>query len=89
MTALELRAGPLLAELRPLVARRSVPDVLTPREGEVLALVAEGRSNREIGEQLVVSTKMVSVHLSNILAKLQAHTRTEAAAIARRRGLLG
>jgi len=51
-------------------------------------LVAEGRSNGEIGKQLFISTKTVSVHVSNILAKLGAAGRTEAAAIARRRGLL-
>ena len=61
---------------------------LTPREAEILALVAEGRSNGEIGKQLFISTKTVSVHVSNILAKLEAASRTEAAAVARRRGLL-
>jgi DNA-binding NarL/FixJ family response regulator len=53
-----------------------------------LALVAEGRSNREIGLQLFISAKTVSVHVSNILAKLDATGRTEAVALARRRGLL-
>ena len=62
---------------------------LTPRESEILALVAEGRSNGEIGRQLFISTKTVSVHVSNILGKLGAAGRTEAAAIARREGLLG
>ncbi len=62
---------------------------LTRRESEVLALVAEGRSNGEIAKQLFISTKTVSVHVSNILAKLQASGRTEAAALARRYGLLG
>ena len=62
---------------------------LTPRETEILRLVADGRSNGEIGKQLYISTKTVSVHVSNILAKLGAAGRTEAAAIARRRGLLG
>lgn len=61
---------------------------LTRREVEVLALVAEGRSNGEIARQLFISTKTVSVHVSNILAKLQASGRTEAAALARRYGLL-
>ena len=62
---------------------------LTDREQEVLALVAQGRSNREIGQVLFISTKTVSVHVSNVLAKLQATGRTEAVAIAQRRGLLG
>jgi DNA-binding CsgD family transcriptional regulator len=61
---------------------------LTAREKEILALVAEGRSNGEIGKQLFISTKTVSVHVSNILGKLGAAGRTEAAAIARRDGLL-
>ncbi len=71
-------------------AGRTAPahDVLTPREREILALVAEGRSNGEIGKQLFISTKTVSVHVSNILGKLGAGSRTEAAAVARRRDLL-
>jgi DNA-binding NarL/FixJ family response regulator len=88
-----MKAEPLLAEL---VAQGSTPapatpahaSVLTPREAEILALVAEGRSNGEIGKQLFISTKTVSVHVSNILGKLDAASRTEAAAVARRRGLL-
>jgi DNA-binding NarL/FixJ family response regulator len=62
--------------------------VLTPREAEVLALVAEGGSNRDVGQRLFISTKTASVHVSNILAKLGARSRTEAVSIARRRGLL-
>jgi DNA-binding CsgD family transcriptional regulator/tetratricopeptide (TPR) repeat protein len=61
---------------------------LTPREREVLALVAEGRTNRQIGERLYISQKTASVHVSRLLAKLGASTRGEAAAIARRSGLL-
>lgn len=61
---------------------------LTARELEILALVAEGRTNGEIGKQLFITTKTVSVHVSNILGKLGAAGRTEAAAIARRDGLL-
>lgn len=57
---------------------------LTPREREVLRLVAEGRSNGQIGAELYISTKTASVHVSNILAKLGVNTRTEAAAIALR-----
>jgi DNA-binding CsgD family transcriptional regulator/tetratricopeptide (TPR) repeat protein len=88
----ELGADPLLDDLRSIgsaPARGAVTsDSLTPREQEILGLVAEGRSNGEIGRQLFISTKTVSVHVSNILAKLGASGRTEAAAIARRRGLL-
>ncbi|HET9650158.1 MAG TPA: AAA family ATPase [Microlunatus sp.] len=62
---------------------------LTPRELEVLRLVAEGRSNGEIGQALFISTKTASVHVSNILAKLGASGRGEAAAIAHRHGLVG
>ena len=61
---------------------------LTPRESEVLALVAEGRTNRQIGEALFISEKTASVHVSRLLAKLGASNRGEAAAAARRAGLL-
>jgi DNA-binding CsgD family transcriptional regulator/tetratricopeptide (TPR) repeat protein len=92
-TARALGARPLLEELRarpgPAAPR---PDggnpQLTAREQEVLLLVAQGRSNRQIADVLYISAKTVSVHVSNILAKLEAAGRTEAVAIARRRGLL-
>ena len=93
-TARRLGAAPLLAELgaagaaRPTRARDSAGETLTSREAEILTLVAEGRSNSEIARQLFISAKTVSVHVSNILAKLGASGRTEAAAIARRDGLL-
>nr|WP_233552857.1 response regulator transcription factor [Jiangella rhizosphaerae] len=61
---------------------------LTDREREVLRLVAAGRSNRQIGEELFISTKTASVHVSNILAKLGVSGRGEAAALAHREGLL-
>jgi DNA-binding CsgD family transcriptional regulator len=61
---------------------------LTPREHEVLCLVAEGRTNREIGETLYMSEKTASVYVSRILAKLDAPSRVEAATLAERLGLL-
>jgi site-specific DNA recombinase len=54
---------------------------LTPRELEVLRLVAEGRSNRQIADELFISTRTVSVHVSHILAKLSVSSRAEAAAV--------
>jgi DNA-binding CsgD family transcriptional regulator len=62
---------------------------LTPRELEVLALVAAGRSNRQIAEALFISAKTASVHVSNILAKLAVGNRVEAAGVAHRLGILG
>jgi DNA-binding CsgD family transcriptional regulator/tetratricopeptide (TPR) repeat protein len=64
------------------------PLALTPRELEVLERVAQGRTNRQIAEELFISVKTASVHVSNILTKLGAQNRGEAAAIARDRGLL-
>jgi len=59
---------------------------LTDREREVLSLIARGKSNREIGAELFITPKTASVHVSNILGKLGAASRTEAAAIAYREG---
>ena len=93
--ATALQAAPLLGRLGVVDPasttdrRREVePAGLTPRELEVLDLMAAGRSNSEIGQQLFISRKTASVHVSNILAKLGAVSRTEAVALARRRGLL-
>ncbi len=66
--------------------RTSPLAALTDREREVLRLLARGRSNREIGAELFITPKTASVHVSNILAKLGAASRTEAAAIAYREG---
>jgi ATP/maltotriose-dependent transcriptional regulator MalT len=60
---------------------------LSSREREVLSLVAQGRTNREIGEHLFISQKTVGVHVGNILAKLSVSGRVEAAAVAIRLGL--
>ena len=61
---------------------------LTPREREVLGLVAEGLTNRRIAETLFISESTAGVHVSNILGKLGAASRTEAATIAARLGLV-
>ena len=60
---------------------------LTSRERQVLALVAEGATNREIGAQLFMAEKTASVHVSRILSKLNVRSRTEAAAVAHRNRL--
>ena len=60
---------------------------LSNREREVLAQIARGRTNREIGERLFISQKTVGVHVGNILSKLGVSGRVEAAAVAIRLGL--
>ena len=97
-TAARLGAAPLRSALLAL-ARRARLDLgvalprertlagLTPRELEVLRLLVEGRSNRQIAEQLFISAKTASVHVTNLLSKLGVHSRLEAAAMARRLGL--
>jgi DNA-binding CsgD family transcriptional regulator len=62
---------------------------LTAREREVLSMVAQGRSNRQIGEALYITESTAGVHVSNIMSKLGAGSRTEAAAIAYRLRLVG
>ena len=98
-TADELRARPLRRALDDLARRArigateergdgAVLAALTSREREVLRLIAAGRSNREIASVLFIAPKTASVHVSNILGKLGAASRTEAAAIAHREGLV-
>lgn len=90
-TARGLGANRLVAQLRSGQARggdavRST--ALTPRERDVLLLVAEGMTNGQLASRLFISTKTASVHVSNILAKLGASNRTEAVDLARQQGLL-
>jgi DNA-binding CsgD family transcriptional regulator len=70
-----------------IAARPEDPFGLTPRERQVLALVARGATNRQIGAQLFMAEKTASVHVSRILAKLDVRSRTQAAAVAHRLGL--
>jgi DNA-binding NarL/FixJ family response regulator/tetratricopeptide (TPR) repeat protein len=102
-TATDLRARPLISMIEAIARRTRIsldaPTVhtvdahdvvrlgLTAREAEVLALVAAGRTNREIGTELYVSEKTASVHVSNILRKLGVGSRVEAAAVAQRVGV--
>ena len=97
-TAVRLGAKPLRGALEAL-ARRGRLDLggglpaertlagLTPRELEVLRLLVEGRSNRQIAEELFISGKTASVHVTRILAKLGVHSRRDAAVLARQLGL--
>jgi DNA-binding NarL/FixJ family response regulator len=89
----------LLARIRRSVRQRSEPDapapsqryateVLTPRENEVLRLLAQGNSSAEIAQQLVISPRTVGTHVQHILAKLGVENRTQAAAHAFRAGLV-
>src|SRR5262245_40267640 len=95
----ELGAGPLREQIGSLARRARLglpsrpasehtPGIagLTAREAEVLRLLAAGRSNRDIAAELFISAKTVSVHVSNILAKLHATRRPEPAAIPHRPG---
>jgi DNA-binding CsgD family transcriptional regulator len=87
--ATRLGARPLLEELGGAARNETTTDLLTAREREILELVATGRSNGDIGQQLFISAKTVSVHVSNVMAKVGAASRTEAVALARQAGLLG
>jgi DNA-binding NarL/FixJ family response regulator len=84
--------GELLARVRRVLSRSTlneVPDFeLTPRETEVLHLLAQGLGREAVAKQLVVSPKTVATHVQHILAKLGVHSTTEAVAQAYRAGLV-
>jgi NarL family two-component system response regulator LiaR len=61
---------------------------LTGREKEVLLLIAEGKTNKEISEELFISIKTVKTHVSNLLMKLDVEDRTQLAIYAHRKGLI-
>lgn len=81
-------AGALLAQDNP-GGGQGRGTTLTEREREVLTLIADGRSNREIARALVLSEKTVKTHVSNILMKLDLADRTQAALWAVRHGITG
>ena len=78
----------LVADVHPEPAVAGEAERLTPREQEILRLLAQGKPNKAIAELLGVSDQTVKSHVSAILAKLHAQSRTEAVAIAARRGLV-
>jgi DNA-binding NarL/FixJ family response regulator len=80
------------AVARQLTRRMAAPQVglsaLTTREREILSLVAQGHSNRDIAGHLVISERTARTHVSNVLTKLQLSSRTQAALLAIREGLI-
>jgi NarL family two-component system response regulator LiaR len=80
-------ARQVLDELARPSERPPTPDPLTPREVEVLGLVARGLENREIAEKLIITEATVRTHVSNITGKLHVASRTQAALYALREGL--
>lgn len=95
-----LDSGELAARMRRSLRRRSAANgnghtseqpprpTLSPREHEILRLLAAGRSQREIAAALVISSKTVATHIQHVLSKLGVHSRAEAVAAAYRRGLV-
>jgi NarL family two-component system response regulator LiaR len=78
----------LMAEVTAPTKRRDPAADLTEREMEVLRLIAQGRSNAEIGEELYITERTVKAHVSNLLGKLHLSDRTQAAIYAWREGLM-
>jgi DNA-binding NarL/FixJ family response regulator len=78
----------LSSEVATEIAQHASDDALTPREVDVLRLVALGNANREIGTHLSLTEETVKSHLKSILAKLSANDRTHAVAIGLKRGII-
>jgi DNA-binding NarL/FixJ family response regulator len=76
------------SEVAGIIAAHMMDDALTCREIEVLRLVAQGFSNKEIANRIHVSEETTKSHVSNILSKLGARDRTQAVVIAARRGII-
>ncbi len=81
-------AARLVREVREARPRQGPLDQLSPRELEVLAVLARGRSNREIARTLTISEETVKAHVSSILAKLHLADRTQAAIFGLQQGLV-
>ena len=78
----------LSAEIAVEIAEHSTDDVLTPREIDVLRLIAKGNANKEIARGLSLSEETVKVHVKNILAKLGVNDRTHAVTVGLKRGII-
>jgi DNA-binding NarL/FixJ family response regulator len=70
------------------IAEHATDDILTPREVDVLRLIAAGNANKEIAAQLSITEETVKGHVKNILAKLSANDRTHAVTIGLKRGII-
>jgi DNA-binding NarL/FixJ family response regulator len=79
---------PILPEVAQRLTSRMLQVALTAREVEVLRLLAKGKRNKEIAGDLGISDETIQGHVKNILAKLSVHDRTEAVAVAIRRGIV-
>jgi DNA-binding NarL/FixJ family response regulator len=86
-TAAQRQVVAALSEPAPPAAAPELPDELTPREAEVLALIAEGLTNTEIAERLVVSAATVKSHVNHIFAKIGARDRAQAVVYAYANGI--
>ena len=82
------RTAPTQANTNGNGHQRSVDAGLSPREREILGLLAEGRTQAQIATELVISSKTVATHIQHILSKLGVHTRAQAVSLAFRRGLV-
>jgi DNA-binding NarL/FixJ family response regulator len=78
----------LSTEIAAEIAEHITDDALTPREIEVLCLVAGGNANKEIAARLSISEESVKSHIRNILSKLRANDRTHAVTIGLKRGII-
>jgi two-component system response regulator NreC len=79
----------LVESPRPRTEQPASPDPLTPRETDVLKLIVQGYTNRQVGEELGISVRTVEGHRANLLEKLGLRSRVELVRYARDRGLLG
>ena len=76
------------SEIAAEIAEHAADDILTPREIDVLRLLAKGNANKEIAGKLSLTEETVKGHVKNILAKLDVHDRTHAVTVGLKRGII-